>query len=98
MEDLIKKLEKTCEKMELITELTKKYRDNKVVAEMLINKKIEDGILAKLHLASLTQLSMLKKTYKFRYYSNDMVTKLIENQVLKTKRKEKLQKIEKASL
>lgn len=61
--------------------------------EMLIYKKIEDGILAKLHLAKLYQLNMLKKTYKFKYYSDETIDKLIENQIVKITRKEKLEKI-----
>ena len=93
MEDLIKRLEASCEELELITELTAKYRDNKVVAEKLIFKKIEDGILANLHIANLEQLKVMRYSYKFRYYSKDITDKLVDIQIKKTTRKEKLEKI-----
>jgi hypothetical protein len=94
MEDLIKKLEKACEELELITELTEKYKDNKIVAEKLFYKKVEDGLLANLHNANLHQLNMMKNSYKFYYYNDKNITnKLIDTQIVKTTRKEKLKKI-----
>ena len=93
MEDLIKRLEETCEEMELITELTKKYRDNTVVSQMLIYKKIEDGILAKLGNAKIYQLKALKNGFRFRYYDKEMVDKLINIALSKRIRKDKLNNI-----
>jgi hypothetical protein len=93
MEDLIKKLEKACEELELITELTRKYKNSDIVADKLLHKQIEDGILAKLHLANLYQLNYMKRNYDFRYYGKDLAHKLIDIQIVKTTRKEKLEKI-----
>ena len=97
MEELIEKLTKACEEIELISELTAKYRDNKVVADMLFHKKVEDGILSKLHTASINQLQALKSYrlfgYKFRYYDEKIIDKLIDAQILKTSRKQKLDTI-----
>ena len=97
MEELIEKLTKACEEIELISELTAKYRDNKVVADMLFHKKVEDGILSKLHTASINQLQALKSDrlfgYKFRYYDEKIIDKLIDAQILKTSRKQKLDTI-----
>lgn len=95
MEELIERLKKSCEDLELISELTSKYRDNKVVANMLLNKKIEDGILCKLHTATIDQLQKLKSDfspfgYKFKYYDEKMIDRLIDTQILKTARKQKL--------
>jgi len=39
MEELIKMLNNSCEELELITELTLKYKDIQVVGEMLLYKK-----------------------------------------------------------
>jgi hypothetical protein len=78
MEELIKRLEATCEELELINELTAKYKDIKVVGEKLFFKKLEDGILAKLHLANLTQLRLMRDSYKFRYYDKNITDKLID--------------------
>ena len=99
MEELIERLTKSCEEIELITELTAKYRDNKVVADILINKKVEDGILSNLHTASIQQLEKLKSDvlfgFKFKYYDGKIIDKLIDKQILKTTRKQKLDKIKK---
>jgi len=90
VEELIKKLEKTCEEMELIVELTKKYRDNTVVAQMLVHKQIEDGILANLGNAKIYQLKALKNGFRFHYYDKEMVDKLINITLSKRIRKDKL--------
>lgn len=93
MEEVIEKLKKACEELELITELTEKYKDNKIVAEKLFNKKVEDGILAKLSNASVQQLKAMKNGYYFRYYHKSITDKLLDDQILKTTRKNKLDKI-----
>ena len=95
MEELIERLTKACEEIELISELTAKYRDNKVVADMLFHKKVEEGIISKLHTATIEQLQKLKSDYspfgyKFKYYEGKMIDKLIDVQLLKTARKQKL--------
>ena len=93
MEELIERLKKSCEEMELFSELTEKYKDNRIVANNLFNKKVEDGIIAKLHTASITQLKIMKNNYKFNYYSKDITDKLIDSAILKITRKEKLKVI-----
>jgi len=93
MKELLEKLKKSCEEMELISELTEKYKNNDIVVEKLLFKKIEDGILAKLNTASIYQLKTMKSGYKFHYYSQDEINKIIDLQVLKTIRLTKLEKI-----
>lgn len=93
MEELIESLKKSCEELELITELTLKYKDLKVVSDKLIQKKIEDGILAKLNTANLYQLNQLKKYDYFRYYGKELTDKLIDIAITKVTRKQKLDKI-----
>jgi hypothetical protein len=93
MEELIEKLKKACDEMELITELTLKYKDIKVVGEKLLQKQIEDGYLANLCNANIHQLNMLKKHNYFRYYDKELTDKIIDSAILKLIRKEKLNKI-----
>jgi hypothetical protein len=93
MEELIERLKKTCEDIELITELTLKYNDAKVVSDMLLYKKIEDGILSNLHTANNEQLRILRNSYKFSYYGKEITDKLVDAAILKNSRREKLKKI-----
>lgn len=93
MDELIEKLKKSGEELQLITELTLKYKDNKIVSEMLFYKKLEDGILSKLSTANIFQLNMLKNSYKFKYYDEKMTNKLIDIAILKNTRKLKLDNI-----
>lgn len=93
MDELIEKLKNVCDEMELITELTEKWKDNKVVAQLLFNKKLEDGIIAKLSNASIQQLTAMKNGYHFQYYSKDITDKIIDDQILKNTRRNKLIKI-----
>lgn len=93
MEELIKNLQKTCEDFELISELTLKYRDFKVVGDMLFQKKLEEGILNKLMTANAHQLEVMKSSYRFRYYKKDVTDKLIDIAILNLTRKNKLTKL-----
>jgi len=93
MEELIKSLKKAAEELELITELTLKYNDLKVVGDKLIQKSIEDGILAKLNTANLYQLNQMKKYNYFRYYGKELTDKLIDIAIIKVTRKQKLDKL-----
>ena len=81
--------------MELITELTLKYKDIKIVGDKLFQKHLEDGILSKLYNANLYQLHIMKNSYKFRYYSKDITDKLIDIAIKKVTRKQKLENINK---
>ena len=93
MEELIERLKNTCEELELITELTLKYKDIQVVGEMLLYKKMEDGILNKLMTASISQLELLKRDYYFRYYKKDITNKLIDIAIKNVTRRNKLNKL-----
>jgi hypothetical protein len=93
MEELIERLKKTCEDLELISELTLKYRDNRVVAQKLLYKKIEDGILSNLHNANEDQLRILRNDYRFMYYGKEITDKLIDSAILKNLRRDKLKRI-----
>jgi len=95
MEELIEQLKSTSGELELISELTLKYKDIKVVSEMLFYKKLEEGILAKLNTASLTQLNVMKNVYKFRYYTRDITDRLIDNAIKTVTRREKIKNINK---
>lgn len=95
LSEQLKRLEKACEQMELITELTKKYKDIKVVSDMLFNKDVEDGILAKLDDANLQQLKTMKNGYPFRFYTKDVTDNLIDQAILRNIRREKLKKLSK---
>ena len=93
MEELIERLKNTCEELELITELTLKYKDIQVVGEMLLYKKMEDCILNKLMTASISQLELLKRDYYFRYYKKDITNKLIDIAIKNVTRRNKLNKL-----
>lgn len=93
MEKLIERLKKSCEEMELIAELTEKFKDNTVVAQILFNKRLEDGILDKLCNASTNQLKAMKNGYHFQYYPKDITDKIIDQAIIKNERKQKLNKI-----
>lgn len=100
MDDLAKTLEMLCEglekrtkEFELINELSKKYRDPQVIAQKLVQKQIEDGIIAKLCNASVFQLKKLKGSNFFRYYDQDDMNKLIDIALTKRIRKDKLDRI-----
>lgn len=90
MKELIENLTYASEDMKLISELTLKYHDLNIVSEMLFYKKLEDGILSKLSNATLEQLRIMKYSYKFRYYDNDITNNLIDITIKNITRKEKL--------
>lgn len=56
-------------------------------------KSIEDGILQSLHTAQLFQLKNIKN-FNFRYYDQEDVNKIIDKEIAKCIRREKLKKIE----
>ena len=59
LEALERLVKKSCEEMKLITELTEKYKDNKIVADMLLNKKIEGYINIDTNTESIDQINTL---------------------------------------
>jgi len=96
MKDLLKKLENACEELELIFELTEKYKNNEIVSQMLFNKKLEDGIIRKFGNASINQLKMMK-SYRFKYYGKEITDKLIDQAIIKNTRRTKLIRINEVS-
>ena len=72
MEELIEQLKKSCDNLELISELTLKYKDIQVVGQMLFYKELEEGILNKLMNANEHQLEIMKSSYNFRYYKKEI--------------------------
>ncbi len=70
MADIIKELNKLIDSMTDLTEVQIKTRSKGLndIREALLLKKIEDGILNKLHTANELQLKMMK-SYNFRYYT-----------------------------
>lgn len=96
MEELLKRIKETSEELELIVELTKKYKDINVVGDILFNKKLEDGIIKNFWRASIEQLKMMKKypgRYNFKYYKQEDVDKLIDVAIKNRIRKDKLDKL-----
>jgi len=94
MEDLIKSLEKSCEELELLNEVSKRaHGDSSRITELLFYKKVEDGYIANFHKATLYQLNMMK-SFRFRYYKDEDMRKLIDAAIIKVTRREKLNKLE----
>lgn len=93
MDNLIEKLKKICDDMEVITELTKKYNDYTTISLMMVYKNIEDGIISNLHAASHEQLKTLMREYTFKYYDVNAVQKLIDSAIIKNSRRDKMKQI-----
>jgi len=93
MEELIEQLKKSCDNLELISELTLKYKDIQVVGQMLFYKELEEGILNKLMNANEHQLEIMKSSYNFRYYKKEITDNLIDNAIKNLSRKNKLNKL-----
>ena len=95
MEDLIKSLEKQCEELELLTDVTKRCHGNPDrISELLMYKALEDGYIANFHKANLYQLIVMKSSFSFRYYKDEDMQKLIDAAIVKVTRREKLNKLE----
>lgn len=92
MHKLLEKLEKVSEEMRLITEITEKYGCDRV-GDMMLFKKIEDGIFSKLHTANLQQLNTMRNGYKFRYYDKEVAKELVDKAILQVTRRKKLEQI-----
>jgi len=91
-------LELTSE-MKLISEIKEIHSNPKIVADVLMSKKYADGLIEKLDNASLSQLQNMRANPRnyFRigtgYYKQAYLEKLLDNQILKTKRKIVLNKL-----
>ncbi len=92
IKEIIKKLKNAYKEMELITEISKKYGVEEV-GKTLLQKKIEDGIITKLHTANLHQLEMMKDSYIFKYYDKKVINKIIKKTIIQVTRKNKLERI-----
>jgi hypothetical protein len=95
MEEIVKDLEKACEELELLTEVTKRaHGDASRITELLLYKKIEDGYISNFHKANLYQLNLMKSSFRFRYYKDEVMRNLIDAAIVKVTRREKLKKID----
>jgi len=97
MEDLNKlcdDIDRMTEEVKLLTELALKYKDVDIVADKLWHKKIEDGIIKNFNNANLFQLEYMRNKYVFKYYEKEFVIRLIDAQILKNNRRDKMKKIE----
>ena len=75
IEELEESLKLLSEKMSEITEIvevTQKFTGLDDYSRLLIDKKIEDGILNNLHNASIKQLIFLRDNYYWSYYKEDV--------------------------
>lgn len=97
MEELEKSLEKLCDSMQefkFILELLDKYKKPEIVAQQLLQKKIEDGLLANLHNANSYQIKRLKNAMYFRYYDINDIHPILDIAYNRAIRREKMKKIE----
>jgi len=83
-------------------EASKKYPDNKDVSRLVLDKRIEDGIIKNLPNASEKQLIRMRDDFYWRYYKEDVKfsykpEKCIENRIneliIAKKREKKLERI-----
>ena len=99
LDKLINDLERQIEEIKLHTEILIRCKgDSKDASRLLLDKNIEDGMIANFHNASETQLDRLKggeyrSSYSWRYYDRDYVEKLIDLEILRKKREKKLNRI-----
>jgi hypothetical protein len=92
MKEELEKLQAIINEIELLTVITKRFGTENV-NKMLIQKKIEDGIIENFHNAESYQLDMMKNNYRFQYYEEDVVNKLVDKAIIKNTRLKKLEQL-----
>jgi hypothetical protein len=101
LKEMLEKLSTSIKEMSETIEVSKKYPDNKDISGLLLQKRIEDGLIKNLHNASQEQLEKMKNGY-WRYYKDDEMfshkpEKKIENYIneliVKKKREKKIERI-----
>jgi len=86
--------------MKLINEIQETHSNPKIVADVLLSKKYADGLIEYLDNASLSHLENMKENSSiyFRlgtgYYKQAYLEKLLDKQILKTKRKIVINKLD----
>jgi hypothetical protein len=90
----LKKLQAATDDMKLITEIAERFGAENV-SKMLFRKKIEDGIINNFHNADIYQLNMMRDKYRFQYYDEDVINKLVDKAIIKNTRLEKLKQLNK---
>jgi hypothetical protein len=89
-ENLIKSIDKIKELKDLAERSNKSRRDT---STLFIHKGIEDGILDNIHNASKEQLVRFLRDYKFVYYTEYNDKQLLQSEINKRLRDNKLKQI-----
>jgi 3-dehydroquinate dehydratase len=95
MNELESKLSSMIESLDELTKVLNKSKSNKEDVSMtVLYKKIEDGILDKIHNANQHQLNMMMNSYRFKYYTEFNTDKeLLRNEIQKRLRDKKLKEL-----
>lgn len=95
MNELESKLSSMIESLDELTKVLNKSKSNKEDVSMtVLYKKIEDGILDKIHDANQHQLNMMMNSYRFKYYTEFNTDKeLLRNEIQKRLRDNKLKEL-----
>lgn len=94
LEKTIEELEKTVRKLKDEFELLQKCNGNpKQMLEMSVWKSVEEGMIKNISNASISQLETLKSNIRPRYYDKEYFVKVIELEILRQKRENKLKRI-----
>jgi len=88
--DLIKELEDMVSKMDDLKRLKSTGRD---YTTSMVSKKVEDGILDKIHTANDHQLNIIMNSYKFYYYTEYNNKEVLRAEIQKRIREHKLKEI-----
>lgn len=94
LKDVLSPINKTSDELKLIDKLRKKHGDDEA-GLLLIKKSIEDSVLNNLINKSIPELKEFADGFKnfFEYYGQDYGMRLINDEILKKKRLQKLEKI-----
>lgn len=95
MEETLKKLEEQINELNELTKFIDKYGDPQITSEKLFYKRLEDGILSNISEANVDQLNMMKRSYRFKFYSEEYIDNLVKGELLKRSRRDKLNIINK---
>ena len=103
MKEIIDGLKKIINEIENLTEITVVSKKlGLTIADAILYKNIEDGLLKKIDTANEVQLEFMLNSFSWRYYKedrtfshfpNDSIKKQIENEILRKKRQKKLERI-----
>jgi len=104
LKEMLEKLSNSMEEMKEVAKVTEKYPNEKDIFRLLLDKKIEDGMMKNLHNASEEQLKRLVPDcdcgqcgYYWRYYKEDVMfshnpeprIKNLINEIIKNKKRER---------